>query len=574
MGPLFRAAVYVRVSTPGQADPDKEKRRRGAPPQAVRETSHDTQEAAARAHCAAHGYTVAEAHVYRETGSGVTLEPRARPRLAELRAAVRRRQVDVVVAYAIDRLSREPVHLAVLVFEAEDAGARVEFVTESLDDSPEGALIRQVRAYAAKIEHEKFKERSHRGRRARAAAGMLLPGRSAPYGYRWRDENKGALDLDPATAPVVARIFRDYLGELSMRQIAAALEVAKVPTARGGRGWYVGVVRQILRSPVYAGRPAAFRWAQALDEHGRATGRRTDAGAQPLPAGVAPAIVSEEDFLTVQRQFSVNRGWKPNPEERESYLLRGMARCGFCGGRLAVRRRKAPGGGYYRQYACRAAADPASVCPFASISARVLDAAAWRRVKELVCDPAVVEAELAALEAEDAAGADAEAVARAIAEVERRQRAQVLAGERAGVDEFARALIAERLAELARERRELEAERARVASRAGEYAAARSSLADFRAWAAGALADLDALGYAERRRVLVAFGLEAMVWDAKHSPRFELRTARLPGRGADGAGAGSEHPTGSGSTSIHTDSTHVPLAWRPAPKAGRPRRKA
>ncbi len=74
--------------------------------------------------------------------------------LRALREAIRRREIEVVIAYAIDRLSRDPVHLGVILSEAEHAGVAVEFVTEPLDDSPEGQLIRFVRGYAAKIEHE------------------------------------------------------------------------------------------------------------------------------------------------------------------------------------------------------------------------------------------------------------------------------------------------------------------------------------------------------------------------------------------------------------------------------------
>src|SRR5215207_3978398 len=153
----LRAALYVRVSTIGQEQEG---------------SSLDTQEAACRKHATAHGYTVDETHVYRETFSGVELWQR--PRLTELRAAVRHREVGVVIAYAIDRLARDPVHLGVIVSEAEHAGVPVEFVTEPLDGSPEGQLIRYVRGYAAKVEHLKIRERSMRGKRARVESGKLL----------------------------------------------------------------------------------------------------------------------------------------------------------------------------------------------------------------------------------------------------------------------------------------------------------------------------------------------------------------------------------------------------------------
>src|SRR6266536_3415966 len=132
-----RAAIYVRVSSTGQEQDG---------------TSLDTQLERCRAYAADHGYTVGEPHVYREVHTGTELWER--PKLTALRDAVRRREVSTVIAYAIDRLSRDPVHLGVIISEAEHAGAGVEFVTEPMDGSPEGQLIRFVRGYAAKVEHE------------------------------------------------------------------------------------------------------------------------------------------------------------------------------------------------------------------------------------------------------------------------------------------------------------------------------------------------------------------------------------------------------------------------------------
>jgi site-specific DNA recombinase len=120
------------------------------------------------------GYQVDDKHVYREVYTGTELW--ARPQLTRLRDAIRSRQIDAVVAYAIDRLSRDPAHLGGLLTKAEHVGVDVLFVTEPLDHSPEGQLIRFVRGYAAKVEHETIKERTIRGKRARLMSGRLLPG--------------------------------------------------------------------------------------------------------------------------------------------------------------------------------------------------------------------------------------------------------------------------------------------------------------------------------------------------------------------------------------------------------------
>jgi DNA invertase Pin-like site-specific DNA recombinase len=46
--------------------------------------------------------------------------------------------VDVVLAYAVDRLSRNQIHIAVLLDDIEKVDATLEFVTEGLGNTPVG----------------------------------------------------------------------------------------------------------------------------------------------------------------------------------------------------------------------------------------------------------------------------------------------------------------------------------------------------------------------------------------------------------------------------------------------------
>src|SRR4051812_7447081 len=95
-----RVAIYVRVSTGGQE-------RDG--------TSLDTQEERCRAHAADNGYSVVG--LWSDTYSGAKY--RERPGLSALREQIRARGVDVVLCYALDRLSRHQSHIAILVEEVE-----------------------------------------------------------------------------------------------------------------------------------------------------------------------------------------------------------------------------------------------------------------------------------------------------------------------------------------------------------------------------------------------------------------------------------------------------------------------
>ena len=210
-----RAAIYPRVSTTGQEEDG---------------TSLATQEARCREYAAQQGYEVDEAHVYREVHTGTELWER--PQLTRLRNAVRRGEVDVVIAYAIDRLARDPVHLGVIISEADHAGVDIEFVSEPLDNSPEGQLIRFVRGYAAKVEHEKIRERTLRGVTARVKSGRPMSGARILYGYLW-NADRTAYTPSPATAPIVRRVFAESLAGTSARIIAQRLTAEGIPTPTG-----------------------------------------------------------------------------------------------------------------------------------------------------------------------------------------------------------------------------------------------------------------------------------------------------------------------------------------------------
>jgi len=138
----MRAALYARVSTEDQE-------REG--------TSLGTQEEACRKYAEEHDYRVDDDYVIREVYSGLTLD---RPQLERLRNWVCNKEVDGLVVYSTDRLSRDPVHLLFLVEELDKKGIQLHFVTEPLDNSMEGQLLGFVRGWASKLEAVKIRERT------------------------------------------------------------------------------------------------------------------------------------------------------------------------------------------------------------------------------------------------------------------------------------------------------------------------------------------------------------------------------------------------------------------------------
>ncbi len=161
---MKNAAIYCRVSTDNQESEG---------------TSLQTQLEACLKYCQEKGYDVA--YRFSEAYSGLTLD---RPKLNELRELIRNEQIDVVVVYCLDRLSRDPTHGVILIEELEKHHISLEAVTETVDSSEVGKLISYIRGFASKLEAEKIKERTLRGKRERAKEGKIPHGGFARlYGY-------------------------------------------------------------------------------------------------------------------------------------------------------------------------------------------------------------------------------------------------------------------------------------------------------------------------------------------------------------------------------------------------------
>ncbi|HEV2122581.1 MAG TPA: recombinase family protein [Chloroflexota bacterium] len=492
-----RAAIYPRVSTKGQEEDG---------------TSLGTQEQQCREYALRQGYVVDESHVYREVHTGTELWER--PQLTKLREAIRARAIDVVVVYAIDRLSRDPVHLGVILSEADHAGVEVFFVSEPLDDSPEGQLIRFVRGYAAKVEHEKIKERSIRGRRARVEAGKLLHGPRPRYGYTW-NADKTAYVPHPAHSALVQRMFADAAHGKTLRAIAAQLDAEGILTPSGGHFWQHATVRCILVDPLYAGHAVGWR---PNGEPGRA--------GIPLPDGTVPALVDQATFDAVQVRMDRNKAAaaRNNPNPTATLLRGGYARCGLCGWSMMARRR--PDRGTY-VYWCGQNGHRGG-CRH-NIAAPLLDNAVWARVASVLTQPETIAAELERMRQNDPSTADLESVESSLTAVVRQQRN--LVENLAQVNGTVASIIAEKLNALEAQRNQLTEERATILGRTHAWQQAQERLGDIQAWCHTVAANLETLSYEEKRLALDALGVHVTVWRTGHTPRYEIR-ANIPLDGA------------------------------------------
>ena len=264
------------------------------------------------------GYEVPERYVISEVWSGLTLE---RPGLTQLRDWVKDGEADAVVVYSTDRLSRDPVHLLLLVEEFDKKGVELLFVTEPLDNSMEGQLLGFVRGWASKLEALKIRERTMRGGRSRALSGKLPNGRGGRlYGYLYmkgKGEGRGIRIPNEDEAEVVRQIFNWLLEEgLSINAITKRLRLSSHRPPESATMWGRSSVYAILTNHAYCGRTYVFKETRVkveADGNSKGNGRKTIHQQRPKDEWIeipnaTPPIISRPPSLA-QRSFQATNRW-------------------------------------------------------------------------------------------------------------------------------------------------------------------------------------------------------------------------------------------------------------------------
>jgi len=371
------AAIYCRVSG------DKQEKEG---------TSLETQLEGSLNYCRDKSYDVR----YRFSGveSGLILD---RPNLNRLRELIRAHDIDVVVVYCLDRFSRDPTHGVILTQELEKHKVTLEAVTETVDSSELGKLISYIRGFASKLEAEKIKERTSRGRKAKAIQGNVPHGGyTFLYGYdyvRKAEVNGGKRVINEVEAGWVIKIF-GWLVEngMSTHQITYKLRELRAPT-KHNRMWCPAAVRNIIRNPAYTGRTYAYTTA------GHKQFSRNPEEWIELSDDITPAIIPTELFEAAQRQLTTNKIKSPRNTKRQ-YLLRGHLRCKQCGRAYYGRTSRDRVHGQKitdRRYCCSGKLRmivPVDRCHNRSWGADKLEAMVWAKLVEYLSQPELIVSEL------------------------------------------------------------------------------------------------------------------------------------------------------------------------------------
>lgn len=226
----MRAIAYVRVSTEEQA-------REGI--------SLDNQESRVRAFCQAKDWELME--VLADEGfSGSSLD---RPGMQEVIQRCQKREVDVVVIYKLDRLTRSVRDLGYLV---QDVFGKYGVAFSSIQDNfdtttANGKLILNILGSVAQWERDIVVERT-RDVMAHKRLSLKLIG-ATPMGFDLAGDGETLVPNEQELDVVRQMMLLREAGH-SFQVIADRLNGEGAPAKRGGR-WYPKTVRSVLRNPIY-----------------------------------------------------------------------------------------------------------------------------------------------------------------------------------------------------------------------------------------------------------------------------------------------------------------------------------
>src|SRR6266446_2250782 len=290
-----------------------------------------------------HDLEVPEEWVFEDDGySGATLE---RPGLERVRDLAAEGQIQVVLAYAPDRLSRKYAYQILLIEELARNGVETLFIKAPQGSSAEDQLLVQFQGMIAEYERAQILERSRRGERHRAHSGEVSVMSGAPYGYRYvrkTDEAPAAYTVLEAEARVVQRIYEMYTVEgLSIGEMTRRINAEGIPTRKASARWERSTVWAILRNSAYRGVAcfgktrvsARTRVIRPLRRRGVITPSTTAGHERPREEWIeipVPALVSEDRFARAQELLQENK-IRSRRRTIEPSVVQGLVSCQKCG---------------------------------------------------------------------------------------------------------------------------------------------------------------------------------------------------------------------------------------------------
>ena len=287
---MTRVGIYVRISDD-----------RDGTQQATKRQLEDC-----RRFAASKGWHVAD--VFEDVDVSAYQRTAKRPEFERMIQAVNEKDIDGVLAWKMDRISRRQRDLVRLDEQCETSGAFIATVIEAIDTRQStGRFVAELLVAQARMESSNTSVRVKRAHEAQAKAGRPALGGLRPYGYTI-DHGQ----IVPKEAALIREAAERVLNGESVRGILLDWEQRGVVTSTG-KAWKDRPLRRTLMNAMLSG-------------------QREYEGT--LTKGKWPAILTPEETTRLRAVFT---GSGRSKVRRRKHLLSGILRCGRCDSPLFAR---------------------------------------------------------------------------------------------------------------------------------------------------------------------------------------------------------------------------------------------
>lgn len=245
-----------------------------------------------------------------------------RPALRQMLEDIKKVDVDAVIVYKLDRLSRSQKDTLMLI-EDEFLSSNVDFISinENFDTStPFGRAMIGILSVFAQLEKDQITERFTMGRIGRGKAGYFHGGGNSPHGY---DYVNGELIVNEYEAMQIEEIYDLFISGKSINAITRIMN-----GKYDNRNWTAAAVGNALKKSIYIGK-VQFKGTEYEGKH--------------TPIISLERFKEAQCLLHSQARENAKTTAQKSPF-RAGYLLSSLIYCGRCGARYSANH------GYYKCY--------------------------------------------------------------------------------------------------------------------------------------------------------------------------------------------------------------------------------
>lgn len=275
------------------------------------DTSNKQQAKAAHEYAEAHGFKIIKEYA----DDAISGSKNDREKYQLMLSEIKTLKPAALILWKTDRFSRND-DARYDKMTIRNAGCRIHYVAEvTPDDTPESLFMENIMEDMATYYLRQLAGNVKRGQRYNYEHGLYLGVKMLGYTAEGEGRHNKRYVVDPVTAPIVQRIYTDYVGGKSMQDICNELNNQGIRTVRNKK-FTINSLRTILKNRAYIGE---YKYADYVIKDG-------------MPVLISKQLFDEAQLkLDFNKKFGAQNARGLDEDNSPRFWLTGKLYCGECG---------------------------------------------------------------------------------------------------------------------------------------------------------------------------------------------------------------------------------------------------